>query len=380
MIYAQKIMSKSKVLIITNPLNHEGGVVNYYNLFFKYFNSEKITLRHMSFGSRAYLFYYPNLKRILYPLVLVLDLLKLIFVLSTDRSIKIVQVSPSLIPVPLIRDGLIVLISKFLKKKVVVFYRGWKLNTLSKIKKDINFLKAFNSVFQRNTFQIVLANSFKNDLKQICNTTTDKDIFVTKTAIDKSSIIVKAKKVEGKIKVLFLGRVQDLKGVNEIIASICELNSENLLHNFEFTIVGHEEPTGYIDSLKSILIENNVSINDINFKGRITGQIKYEIYSNHDMYVLPSYTEGCPNSILEALASGLFCVASDVGAIPELINDRNGILIKAKDVSGLKNAFIKVLNQKSLIQNRTEISKNAIDKFDISTACNEFENFYRKIV
>ena len=47
---------KNKVLILTNPLNHEGGVVNYYNLFFKYFNSEEFDLKHQSIGSRDWIF------------------------------------------------------------------------------------------------------------------------------------------------------------------------------------------------------------------------------------------------------------------------------------------------------------------------------------
>ena len=59
-------MIQKKVLILTNPLNHEGGIVNYYNLFFKNFKSDSILLNHGLIGSRAYLFYYPVLKLIYY--------------------------------------------------------------------------------------------------------------------------------------------------------------------------------------------------------------------------------------------------------------------------------------------------------------------------
>ena len=75
-------MKQKKVLILTNPLNHEGGIVNYYNLFFKHFKSEKVSLTHGIIGSRAYLFYYPVLKRLLYPFIIYLMYLyvvKLIF-------------------------------------------------------------------------------------------------------------------------------------------------------------------------------------------------------------------------------------------------------------------------------------------------------------
>ena len=110
---------KTKVLILTNPLNHEGGVVNYYNLFLKHFEADTIALKHASIGSRAYLFYYPILKRLLYPFYYVFDVIVYILKLLFNPKIKIVQVSPSLIPVPLIRDGLLVLIAKLLGKKVI---------------------------------------------------------------------------------------------------------------------------------------------------------------------------------------------------------------------------------------------------------------------
>ena len=59
-------MRKSRVLIISNPLNHEGGIVNYYNLFFNNFKSNEFEIVHFSIGSRAWLFYYPTLKKVLY--------------------------------------------------------------------------------------------------------------------------------------------------------------------------------------------------------------------------------------------------------------------------------------------------------------------------
>ena len=142
-------MPKNKVLILTNPLNHEGGVVNYYNLFFKHFESNTITLKHGSIGSRAYLFYYPFLKRLLYPFYYVFDVIAYILKLIFNPKIKIVQVSPSLIPVPLIRDGLLILLAKLFGKKVVVFYRGWKLPTFNRISKTKILRTLFNNVFQK---------------------------------------------------------------------------------------------------------------------------------------------------------------------------------------------------------------------------------------
>ena len=113
---------KNKVSILTNPLNHEGGVVNYYNLFFKYFNSEEFDLKHQSIGSRDWIFYYPILKIILYPFIYAFDLIIYIFNLLFIPTIKIVQLSPSMIPVSLIRDGILIIVAKLFRKKIIVFY------------------------------------------------------------------------------------------------------------------------------------------------------------------------------------------------------------------------------------------------------------------
>lgn len=58
-----------------------------------------------------------------------------------------------------------------------------------------------------------------------------------------------------------------------------------------------------------------------------------------NLFCLPSYSEGCPNVVIEALASGRAVVASDVGGIPELVNAGNGILIPPRDAAALASAL-----------------------------------------
>jgi len=64
-----------------------------------------------------------------------------------------------------------------------------------------------------------------------------------------------------------------------------------------------------------------------------------------DLVVLPSYAEGCPNVVIEALCSGRPVVASNVGGIPELMDDSSGRLIPPKSVPALEGALSSVLMQ-----------------------------------
>lgn len=374
-------MKQKKVLILTNPLNHEGGIVNYYNLFFKHFKSDKVSLTHGIIGSRAYLFYYPVLKRLLYPFYYLFDVFVYVVKLIADQRIKIVQVSPSLIPVPLIRDGVLILLAKLFGKKVVIFYRGWKLPTYKIIQRKSYIKSLFNWIFQKDTLQVVLASSFKRNLLEL-NFGKTSNILVTTTAIDKTKIFKSPNNTNSKIiKVLFLSRIQNIKGIEELIDAIIMLKKQQQLNKFNFSIVGHENKTGYIKTLKEKLKRSNVHLDNISFLGRVTGKDKFELYANHDVYTLPSYTEGCPNSLLEALASGLFCITTRVGALSDLIIPKvNGLFVNVKDSNELHKALQYCLNNKSYNINREANIKRYSDEFDIINKINLFEDKYIDLI
>ena len=64
-----------------------------------------------------------------------------------------------------------------------------------------------------------------------------------------------------------------------------------------------------------------------------------------DVVTLPSYMEGCPNVVIEALASGRPVVATNVGGIPELMDDASGRLVPPRDAGALATALDEVLSQ-----------------------------------
>ena len=66
-----------------------------------------------------------------------------------------------------------------------------------------------------------------------------------------------------------------------------------------------------------------------------------------DCYVSPSLTEGMPMSILEAMASALPIVATDVGAVGHLLRDDHGKLVSPGDVNGLAKQMQSVLDEKN---------------------------------
>ncbi|SMO35306.1 Glycosyltransferase involved in cell wall bisynthesis [Saccharicrinis carchari] len=108
------------------------------------------------------------------------------------------------------------------------------------------------------------------------------------------------------------------------------------------------------------------NLNPIIYHGSITSQQTIQtLLHESDILLCPSYSEGMPTVILEAMACGCAIIATDVGASGELVNDQNGWLIKgniANDlVSGLKNAMRQALSiEESSLQQMKEASMHKV--------------------
>ena len=104
--------------------------------------------------------------------------------------------------------------------------------------------------------------------------------------------------------------------------------------------------------------------NEINLL-KLTGQVKLLgfqldtkcLLKKSSIFVLPSISEGHPNTILEAMSLGIPVVASNVGGIPELIShQRNGILFDPKDVDGFVHGILTLLRDENV---KTKFMKNS---------------------
>ena len=170
--------------------------------------------------------------------------------------------------------------------------------------------------------------------------------------------------------VLTIANLRNMKGHKDIVDSIIKIKEE--LPDIKFIFVGRDDSNGDIlqyaqdrDVDKYIL-----------FEGYQEDVSKY--YNIADMFLLPSYWEGCPASILEAMSYGLPVIATDVGGIPEVIkNHETGLLINSGHPNEISDAIIKLKNDEHLKNTIIKNQENELEKrFNIEIMVKEISETY----
>ena len=173
---------------------------------------------------------------------------------------------------------------------------------------------------------------------------------------------------------LFLGKICNDKGIYDLIEVIIEHRIE-----FDGKLVLHIGGGGEVDKLNTI-IENEALQDIIKYEGWINGDKKISLFNQCDVYVLPSYIEGLPISILEALSYGHYIISTTIGGIPEIIkNKEEGVLFTPGDKEALYNILKEVISNNTLLENkekRIEISNKHTPK----EVAKELLSMYKKLL
>lgn len=173
---------------------------------------------------------------------------------------------------------------------------------------------------------------------------------------------------------LFMGRVGERKGIFDLIESLNSLNSE--FSDFKLIIAGD----GELDKAQKLVSKYKLD-KKIIFKGWIGENEKIELLNKSKVFILPSYNEGLPIGILEAMSAKLPVISTYVGGIPEtVIDNETGLLFNAGDKEILKDHIFKILNNKIICD---DFSKNTrtryLNYFSLDIVCNQLNILYLKI-
>ena len=168
---------------------------------------------------------------------------------------------------------------------------------------------------------------------------------------DRSQFVSRYPELENRLIVLFLGRIQQKKGLDILAQAFGNLVRTR--HDVRLVVAGPDEDNT-LTEVKTIL-KSQGALEKAVFPGMLTGEQKLEALSAADIFALTSYSEGFSVALLEALSAGLPLVITDECNFPEVGDSRAGFVVRPND-SETASALMSLLDSADL---RREMSENA---------------------
>lgn len=167
--------------------------------------------------------------------------------------------------------------------------------------------------------------------------------------------------------VLFVGHIVEAKGVFELVKVCMKISNVKKL-----VFIGP-----CLDEVKTkiqdIASDRNNNSDWLEFAGELKREEVFSYYINCNVFCLPSYTEGFPNVILESMAFACPIIATNVGAIPEMLSDGCGICIDAKDEVQLYDALMKSFSdRKGVLDMGINARYKVLNNFTVEKVLNTY--------
>lgn len=180
---------------------------------------------------------------------------------------------------------------------------------------------------------------------------------------------------DGLVHFLFLGEIGKRKGVYDLLEAISEIRS-TLANKAKFHIGGNGEVKEIERRIQQLDLEGLVT-----FEGWVSGEKKIQLLSLADVYILPSYNEGLPVSILEAMSYRLPIISTPVGGIPEVVKQgENGLLIKPGDKSAIAEAILVMTMNEDFRRAAGENSYSKVQPHFPDSVAKKLEEMYSELL
>lgn len=173
------------------------------------------------------------------------------------------------------------------------------------------------------------------------------------------------------VEISFLGSIGERKGLFDLLEAVKRLDGEEF--EYHLNIGG----SGDLMRLESEITRLHLN-NNVRYIGWISDSQRDRLLRETDIFVLPSYGEGMPMSILEAMSYAIPVISTHVGGIPELVIDgETGFLIKPGDIDSLANKLEILIRDSELRRNFGERGRQVIgNKFNLHNNIMKIDEIY----
>ena len=310
-------------VLISCPKSKHGGVYSFVENITPFLKS-KVVYFYRGRDSRINSAFLQILSNLYMPLLFI----KKVFISKPEAVIINTSLSYSC----LLRDGVLVVISKLFRKKVLLIIHGFEEEALS-FRRLIHF-----GYFQANAM-IVLAEEFKKKIEE-CG--YKRKVYTQYNPVSvsllKNSTPLEIEKIED---IVFISRIERAKGIYILLDTFNLIKKDYPEIRLHIAGNGTEKQSivKYIDS-------NNLK--DVILYDFISGDDKSRLLANSDIFIFPTfYKEGLPISVLESMSYGQIVITRPVAGLVDLYKSCPfGILIDSLDPMDFKNAFDKIVADK----------------------------------
>lgn len=175
--------------------------------------------------------------------------------------------------------------------------------------------------------------------------------------------------------IVFLGKLVEYKGIYDFIEVIEKINKFLKENNWEIIIAGD----GEVEKVKSIIEKKSLN-SIVNVVGWVDGSKKTKLLSESKILVVPSHIESFGISAVEGMLYGNVIIATDVGALPELIKDeKNGFIINKKEYIKIADKIKEVINDKKVLEEIQEENLEYAKEFSEEKMIEKFIEEYDKL-
>jgi glycosyltransferase involved in cell wall biosynthesis len=358
-----------RLLMLVRDNSWYGGVVNYINALEANL-SEDVHVDKLQIGQRRG--EGGKWTRIFIPL---LDATKL--ALQTRRGrYNIVHINPSLNRASLLRDALFMFVLKAGRVRgVILFIHGWEDGVAEAIENNSLLKNMFRTLFGWAPAIYVLGSRFKQTLVRWG--LDARNIRVVSTMFDgKQFEGIVRKRTDDKLQLLFLSRFVKEKGIYELLQAFHSLQPR--APDIKLILAGD----GPEMSRMREWVEDAELQDSVIFTGYVRDKEKGRILLDADIFVFPTYYgEGCPVSLLEAMAAGLPIISTAVGGIGDILtNGKNGYLLDEVTSYKIETAILVLLKDAKLRKNMAIYNKKiAWTNYEAAVVSKRIERVYRKV-
>lgn len=268
------------------------------------------------------------------------------------------------------RKAVIVRLVKVLKGKVIIHLHGAEFRDYYRDECDEQLQRHIQQTFVMADHVLVLSTQWLTWMNQVVGRTERVSVLynaVPSLVLDRHLTQVGS--------IAFLGRLGARKGVGDLIEAFALVKQR--CPDAQLYLAGD----GDIETYQSMAAELGLT-HSIHCLGWIAGQAKIQLLTQTDIYCLPSYNEGFPMGVLEAMSAGIPVVASRAGGIPDAItHSEQGYLIDAGDVAGLAQALGDLIVHRSENQRLALAAQQKfVENFSLQAVIPRLQNLYDELL